>query len=193
MIARPILGDAMELPFSSKASTSVPHSDVPQTVTSISPVSRCHPAPCAMCPRAGRPWPSPPAQRQRDACKGRFHGSVSSQRSWRHGCRDVGSVKHDVAGGPNCAKAGRLRLAPRPAMRQTAADKSRPDNPDRCAHDPLPRHRPQGRPGRAPAARRDGQGDRVQRGSGGAGRAFQDAGCAWLHLVDLNGAFAGSR
>jgi phosphoribosylformimino-5-aminoimidazole carboxamide ribotide isomerase len=23
-------------------------------------------------------------------------------------------------------------------------------------------------------------------------RAFQDAGCAWLHLVDLNGAFAGS-
>jgi phosphoribosylformimino-5-aminoimidazole carboxamide ribotide isomerase len=22
-------------------------------------------------------------------------------------------------------------------------------------------------------------------------RAFQDAGCAWLHLVDLNGAFAG--
>jgi phosphoribosylformimino-5-aminoimidazole carboxamide ribotide isomerase len=24
-------------------------------------------------------------------------------------------------------------------------------------------------------------------------RAFQDAGCQWLHLVDLNGAFAGAR
>ncbi|MEO0655539.1 MAG: HisA/HisF-related TIM barrel protein, partial [Pseudomonadota bacterium] len=23
-------------------------------------------------------------------------------------------------------------------------------------------------------------------------RAFQDAGCAWIHLVDLNGAFAGA-
>ena len=45
---------------------------------------------------------------------------------------------------------------------------------------------------RASAARRDGSGDGVFRPIPAAqARAWQDAGFAWLHVVDLNGAFAG--
>ena len=45
---------------------------------------------------------------------------------------------------------------------------------------------------RAPAPRRDGPGHGLFRRSRPAqARAWQDAGFAWLHVVDLNGAFAG--
>ena len=44
---------------------------------------------------------------------------------------------------------------------------------------------------RAAAARRDGRCDGVFVGPAGQARAWQDAGFAWLHVVDLNGAFAG--
>ena len=44
---------------------------------------------------------------------------------------------------------------------------------------------------RAAAARRHGPGDRVCRRPAAQARAWQDAGFAWLHVVDLNGAFAG--
>jgi len=44
---------------------------------------------------------------------------------------------------------------------------------------------------RAAPARRDGRGHRLRRRPAAQARAFADAGCRWLHLVDLNGAFAG--
>ena len=44
---------------------------------------------------------------------------------------------------------------------------------------------------RAPRARRHGRRNRLQRRPGGAARAFERQGFEWLHIVDLNGAFAG--
>ncbi len=44
---------------------------------------------------------------------------------------------------------------------------------------------------RAAAARRHGRGHRLRHDPAAQAAEFQAAGCDWLHLVDLNGAFAG--
>ena len=56
--------------------------------------------------------------------------------------------------------------------------------------DAVSRDRPEGRPLRAVAPGRDGSGDGLRRRSAPGGR-WRDAGFRWLHVVDLNGAFAG--
>ena len=57
--------------------------------------------------------------------------------------------------------------------------------------DPVPGHRPERRRLRPPGARRDGERDGVQRRSRGAGPLFRRTRFPWLHVVDLDGAFAG--
>jgi hypothetical protein len=59
------------------------------------------------------------------------------------------------------------------------------------SHDPVPRHRPEGRPVRAPGAGRDGAATVFNADPAAQARAFEAQGFAWLHVVDLNGAFAG--
>ena len=88
-----------------------------------------------------------------------------------------------------------LQFARIPGGAETPARRIRPRiSPSSKApeRDPFPGHRPQGRPVRAPEARRHG--DRrpstttIRRAQA---KAFEDQGFEWLHVVDLNGAFAG--
>ena len=69
----------------------------------------------------------------------------------------------------------------------TAADRAR-----RLTRDPLPGDRPEGRPMRAPARRARWTTRRCSTTDpADQARAFAAAGFDWLHVVDLNGAFAG--
>ena len=58
--------------------------------------------------------------------------------------------------------------------------------------DPLPRHRPERRPVRAPEAGRHGAATVFNDDPAAQARTFEEQGFPYLHLVDLNGAFAGS-
>ena len=58
-------------------------------------------------------------------------------------------------------------------------------------HDPVPRHRPQGRALRPSAARRVRGRHRLSPDPQAQAKAFADQGFAWLHVVDLDGAVAG--
>ena len=77
-------------------------------------------------------------------------------------------------------------------VRRDAATFDAPSRRETDARDPLSRHRPQGRPVRAPEARRHGSRPpssttiRPPRRAPSRTRAFH-----YLHIVDLNGAFAG--
>ena len=43
----------------------------------------------------------------------------------------------------------------------------------------------------APVPRRHGSNDSLRRRPAGPSEIFEDAGCSWIHVVDLNGAFEG--